>query len=181
MRYAGEMRKGFRLPWEVSVAYCRVFAQRGPELLPCGGCSFRAVLGEVCSTRSHRELAHAGSFCCHLYAAESGLAGWLIGVVADGVLTADISGHLCGNLIHLLDILWKKCDAARLCRKHIQRAPRMPDLCSAHLVPEKQPDGVDNWTRQFLDPPNGLLQRQRRCIVLAVRDDHHHLLGPLPV
>jgi len=101
------------------------------------------------------------------------------GVVANGVLAANVARHLGGNLIGLPRWTWGSTRRPRFPGTAFERAARMAYLGAGHSRESnpmsKSPAG------ELLHARDGLLQSSADALSSAVGDDHQHLLGPLGV
>src|ERR1035438_342810 len=159
--------------------------QAGPEKKPLvggfGGFFCDADNGEIAGAGANVEFAHAFGFGGHHHTAEARLGGGLGGVVAEGVLVANVSGDFSRNLVNLFDRLGEERYAAGFSGEHFEGAMRVADFLPAHLITKKEADGVDDWPGELLDAPDGLLKVEGRGIVFAVGDEDEDLFWALGI
>jgi len=131
----------------------------------------------VAGTGTHEELAVVGGFGIDVDGAVAALGGGLSGVVADGVLVADIAGYLGGDVVDVGEGMGEEGEAAGFVGKQSEGASGAVGFLALVLVAEEKADGVDYRAAQVLDAPDGLFEVEGRGIVLAVGDDEEHFFG----
>jgi len=112
----------------------------------------------------------------HAVAAEFGRLG---GVVGDGVLGANVVGHLFGDGIDIFYRFGEIGCAAGLFGEGFEYAAGVARLGFVGVVAEEQADAVDDGTVEVLNAANGLLEGGAGGVVFAVGDDQQDLLGCL--
>lgn len=142
-----------------------------------GGVGGGVFCGEVPGAGANEEFAVAFGLSGDGDAAKSGYVAGRGGVVAEGVLAADVAGDLGGDLVDIVERAGKVGDAAGFVGEHLERALRVVNFGAGHLAAEEQTDGVDDGAGELLDAADGLLEVERGGVVFAVGDEDDDLLG----
>src|SRR6267154_1107512 len=95
------------------------------------------------------------------------------GLVADGVLVANIVGNILRDLVDFVQIAWEECHATGPFRQSAQSA--LVTLL-ARLIVAEDANGVDDRSILVLDVSNSLLQRHAAGIIFTVGHDKQNLL-----
>src|SRR6202034_2412298 len=117
----------------------------------------------------------------HVNRTEAALVDGLGGVIADGVLLADILRDLPGDGVHLVQVLGKEGNTASLIGKQFERPFGAMGLPAAAGVVVEQTYRVNDRPLQVLDAAYRFFQRGARSIVFAICDDQQNLLGTLGI
>ena len=103
--------------------------------------------------------------------------GGFAGVIADGVLVADILGNFGGDDVDVSERVREEGETAGLVGEKLEGAAGAVGFLALVLIAEEQADGIDDGTLQILNTTDGLLEVQRGGVVFAVSDDEEDLLG----
>src|SRR4029077_2481992 len=135
-----------------------------PTLIPPA----RSLLlaGIVAAAGSYCEFAVPGSAGLDPDSAISACGFGRGGLVADGVLVANVTGYRAADLVNFIQGAGKECDASSALRNGLQGA-----LGASRPFVTQQTDGVDRGAIFFLQLAHCLLQRFAAGIVFAV--GHH--------
>src|ERR1700733_954890 len=95
----------------------------------------------------------------HVNRTEAPLVNRLGGVIADGVLLADILRDLPGDGIHLVQVLGEKGNTASLIGQQLKRPFGAMGLPAATSVVVEQTYRVNDWPLQILDAAHRFFQR----------------------
>src|SRR5256885_670269 len=102
----------------------------------------------------HRHLAMPLGFGIHVYCAEATLTARLSRLIANRILVPNVARNGLADLVHFVQRLRKKRDAARPLRHHLQRTPRPLRVL---FIPQDS-NGVHRRTILFLQMFHRLLE-----------------------
>src|SRR5207237_10382450 len=111
----------------------------------------------------------------YLHGAEAAFRLWPAGLVADGVLIADVMSDRAADVIHFREVFWEIGDAAGLQRQALQGAA---GALGVAIIAE-QTDGINGWAGIALHATDSFFERIAAGIVFAVGDDEQNLLFEL--
>ena len=131
--------------------------------------------GVVAGAGAHEELSVARGFGIHVNGAIAALGGGLGGVVANGVLIANVAGYFGGDVVDVGEGVREEGEAAGFVGEQSEGSAGAVGFLALVLVAEEQADGVDDGTTEILDAADGLLEVQGGGVVFAVGDDEEDL------
>jgi hypothetical protein len=121
--------------------------------------------------------AVVGSVGFYADGAVSTEGGGFGGVVADGVLVANVFGYFCGDDVDVGERVGEEGEAAGFVGEKLEGAAGAMGFLALVLIAEEEADGVDDGTAEILNAANGLLEIEGGGVVFAVGDDEDDLLG----
>jgi len=131
----------------------------------------------VAGTGADEELAVMGGVGFHAHGAIAAERGRFRGVVADGVLVADIFRDFGGDAVDVGQGVGEKGEAAGFIGEKLEGAAGAMGFLALVLIAKEQADGVNDGTAEVLHTADGLLEIQCGGVVFAVGDDKQNLLG----